>query len=412
MLKEHVMKYIKRWMEEKIAQTLEANPVVILTGPRQVGKSTLLESADFMKDWRYLTLDDPDILEQAKEDPKGLLLEEGPTIIDEVQRCPELLLTIKYLVDQSKRKRKFILSGSGNISLRQSPRETLAGRANYLHLTGFNVREIQGLPPQGILDQIWEGKEIKPYEIKASGDIAQAVWRGALPGVVLASTDKIALERGRSYIDTYISRDIQDLVKIRHPQNFRRLMEALAQATGWESVQEELSKVSGETRTNVSRYISLLQETSLLYELKGYTSRGERAYRQSKYFWFDSGAACFLSGIYSLEALKKTNIKGRYFENLVLQQIQSWASLQTISPEIFYWKPKNGSVEVDFVIRSSHQSIGVEVKSSEKVDFGDTKSMREFLKTHPEVKKGIIIYTGRKIYPIATNIYAVPWSEI
>lgn len=404
------MKYISRWMEEKIKQAFECNPVVILTGPRQVGKSTLLGNADFLKDWRYVTLDDPDALEQAEEDPKGLLWEDVPTIIDEVQRCPELLLTVKFLVDKTKRKRNFILSGSGNISLRQAPRETLAGRVKYLHLTGLHIRELQGLSPQGILGQVWEGKEIMPKDITLSQDIARAVWRGCLPGVVLASNDKIALERESSYIDTYIRRDIQDLVKIRQPQNFRRLMEALAEATGWKSVQEELSKACGETRTNVSRYMSLLQETSLLHELRGYMSKGERAYKQSKYYWFDSGAACFLAGIHSAAVLKKPNVKGRYFENFILQQIFCWGSLQTIMPEVFYWKPKNDSVEVDFVIRSMGKAVGVEVKSSDKVDFGDTKSMREFLNTHPEVKRGIIVYTGQKIFPVATNIYAVPWE--
>lgn len=406
------MQYIKRWMEQKIEESLEAHPIVILTGPRQVGKSTLLENAHFLKNWGYLTLDDPDILEQAKEDPKSLLWEDTPTIIDEVQRCPELLLTVKYFVDQSKRKRQFILSGSGNISLRQHPRETLAGRAKYLHLRGLSYRELKGLPQEGILDSLWEGKEIKFQDIPMAGDITNAVWRGGLPGVVLASSDKVAWDRGSSYIDTYIHRDIQDLVKIRHPQNFRRLMEGLAQSTGWESVQEELSKLCSETRSNVSRYMSLLQDTGLLHELRGYTSKNERAYRQAKYYWFDSGAACFLSGIISSKELIKKNLKGRYFENYIFQQICSWASTLMVEPEIYYWKPKQGSSEVDFVLRSGTNVLGLEIKSSEQIAFKDTKSMREFLKSHPEASKGIIVYCGNKVFPVATNIYAVPYSEL
>lgn len=406
------MKYIPRWMEDRIEQALESHPVIILTGPRQVGKSTLLEHAGFLKGWRYLTLDDADVLEQAKEDPKGLLWENKPTIIDEVQRCPELLLTIKYLVDQTRRQRKFILSGSGNIALRQAPRETLAGRAQYLHMNGFSYRELQGASLQGLLAQAWEGRDIAPVNVKSLTDVMSVVWRGSLPGVVLASNEKVALERGASYIDTYIRRDIQDLVKIRQPQNFRRLMEALAQATGWESVQEELSKTCGETRTNVSRYMSLLQDTGLLHELRGYAAKGERAYKQSKYYWFDSGAACLLAGIHSGTALKKPTFRGRYLENFIFQQIVSWASLQTVTPEVFYWKPKNDSVEVDFVVRSTGKAVGIEVKSSDKIDFGDTKSMREFLKTHPEVSRGIIVYTGQKVFPVATNIYVVPWGVL
>lgn len=404
------MRYIPRWLEARLAEALKSHPVVILTGPRQVGKSTLLENADFLKDWRYLTLDDPDVLEQAKDDPKGLFWEGKPTIIDEAQRCPELLVTIKYLVDKSERRRKFILSGSGNISLRRAPRETLAGRAKYLHLTGFGFRESRGLSVQGVLNELWVDRKIKISNISSSIDITRAVWRGSLPGIVLASNEKIAVERMSGYVDTYIQRDIQDLVKIRHPQNFRRLMEILARATGWESVQEELSNACGESRVNISRYMSLLKDTNLLYELKGYIAKGERAYKQSKYYWFDSGTACFLADILSSADLRKPCVKGRYLENFILQQILSWASLQISAPEILYWKPKAGGEEVDFVVRSGDKAIGIEVKSSKDLTFSDTRPMREFLKSHPQIAKGIMVYGGSKLYPIATNIYAVPWT--
>ena len=406
------MRYVKRWMESQIEDSLESHPVIILTGPRQVGKSTLLESASFLKKWRYLTLDDFDVLEQAKEDPKGLLNEEIPTIIDEVQRCPELLVTVKYYVDKSKRKRQFILSGSGNISLRQAPRETLAGRAKYLHLQGFSYRELKKIPPTGLLNQIWSDEKVDTKNLKPVKNYFKEVWRGGLPGVVLASKEKMAFELSSSYIDTYINRDIQDLVKIRQPQNFRLLMEAIAKATGWESVQEELANYCNESRPNVSRYMSLLQDTSLLHEVKGYVLKKERAYKQAKYYWFDSGAACILSGIRSKKELKKENLKGRYFENFIFQQIMSWGSTQNIEPEMFYWKPKAGGVEVDFVLRSSSKVIGIEVKSSETITFKDTKSMREFFKAHPEAKQGIIVYTGDKIFQVATNIYAVPWFAL
>jgi len=404
------MKYIPRWLEIRLKEALKSHPVVVLTGPRQVGKSTLLGHADFLKDWRYITLDDPDVLEQAREDPKGLFWENKPTIIDEAQRHPDLLLTVKYLVDKSGRQRNFIISGSGNISLRQAPRETLAGRAKYLHLTGFAYREMQGLTAQGLLDKIWSGQDINDSNAKLNIDLARCIWRGGLPGVALAPSEKIALERLSSYIDTYIERDIQNLVKIRHPQHFRRLMEALAQATGWESVQDELSKLCGETRTNVSRYMSLLKETNLLYELKGYSTKSERAYKQSKYFWFDSGSACFLAGIHSAKEFKEPRVRGRYLEGFILQQILSWASLQLITPEVFYWKPKAADIEIDFVLSLAGRAIAIEVKSSETIAFSDTKPMREFLRSHQQVTGGIIVYSGNKVYPVATNVYAVPWA--
>ena len=141
-----------------------------------------------------------------------------------------------------------------------------------------------------------------------------------------------------------------------------------------------------------------------------YTVKNERAYKQSKYFWFDSGSACFLAGVHKPDDLKKPGIKGRYLENFILQQILSWASLQMTPPEIFYWKPKSGEAEVDFVVRSADKMVGIEVKSSEDITFGQTRQMREFLKSHPDASRGIVVYGGRKIYPVASNIYAVPWS--
>lgn len=409
---ELIVKYIPRWLESRISDVLKSHPVVVLTGPRQVGKSTLLKCSESLKGWKYLTLDDVDALEQAVEDPKGLLWEDKPTIVDEVQRCPELLVAIKFIVDSSNRRRKFILSGSGNISLRKRPRETLAGRAKYLHLTGFAYREQMGMGSGGILDSLWKGVGVQAKDAKLPSGIEKHIWRGSLPGIVLARDDNIALERLSGYIDTYLQRDIQDLVNIRHPQNFRRLMGALSEATGWESVQEELSKVCGEKRSNVSRYMSLLKETNLLYELKGYAAKSEKSYRQSKHYWFDSGSACFLAGINSPAGLGKPGIRGRYFENYILQQVLSWASLQIIQPEIFYWKPKNSGMEVDFVLYSPGRVLGLEVKSSSRLGFGDARPMRTFMKSHPEVKNGIIVYRGESIYPVATNIWAAPWSAL
>ena len=186
-------------------------------------------------------------------------------------------------------------------------------------------------------------------------------------------------------------------------------MESLAKSSGWETNQTQLSKLCGEKQENVSRYISLLINTGLLYKLCGYRKYKERAYRQAKYFWFDSGSACLLSGIYSKKDLEQKVLKGRYFENFVLQQIMSWTSTQIIKPDIFYWKLKPEDVEVDFILRSRHSVLGIEVKSTDVITYKHTKSLQKFLKTHSESKKGIIVYKGNKIFQVASNIYAVPW---
>ena len=406
------MGYVSRALEARILEVLKTHPVVVLTGPRQVGKSTLLEHAPFLKDWRYLTFDDSDVLEQAREDPKGLLLEDRPTILDEVQRHTPIFLTIKYFADRSEGKRKFLLSGSGNISLRREPRESLAGRAKYLALTPLGIPEILPRKHAGVLQALLAGKKMLSDETPASVDWKKMVWRGGLPKVALSKSVRSAVEILSGYVDTYLQRDIQDLVKVRHPENFRRLMTALAQATGWTTVQEELSRVSREDRSNVSRYISLLKETGLLYEINGYSLKGEKAYKQSKYYWFDSGVACFLSGIHAPAQLAGGSLKGRYFENLVFQQILFLASLQLVAPEIFYWKLKGDDVEVDFVLEHEGSLLPLEIKSSPDLSYRDTRSLRRFLKAHPQAKQALLVYTGCRTYPIATGITAVPWTDL
>ena len=406
------MPYVQRALEARVAGVLKTHPVVVLTGPRQVGKSTLLKNAAFLQGWRYLTLDDPDVLDQAREDPKGLLGEDKPTILDEVQRHAPIFLVVKYFVDRSQGKRKFILSGSGNVSLRKEPRESLAGRARYLHLTPLGVSELFPRRRSGALDTLFSKGRLDSTRTRLKIDALKATWRGGLPKMALAGSAKSVLEILAGYVDTYIERDIQDLVKIRHPENFRRLMAALAKSTGWTTVQEELSNISGEERSNVSRHMSLLKETGLLYEVKGYGGRGERAYRQAKYFWFDSGIACFLAGIHAPGQLKPGGVKGRYFENLVFQQLLFFSSLQIVPAQIFYWRPKGAELEVDFVLKHQGGVLPVEVKSSEGLTYRDTRAMRQFLKVHPEAKWGILVYAGSRVYPIATGIYAVPWTEL
>lgn len=402
------MGYLSRALEKNVREALSTQPVVVLTGPRQVGKSTLLENASFLKGWRYLTLDDPDVYDQAKHDPKGLLSDQRPTIIDEVQRWVPLMVTVKYYVDASKRKRKFILSGSGNIPLRTGPRESLAGRVRYLHLTPLGLAEMKKRADHSIFHFLVEGKPPPSGDYSSPGNIAQLTWNGGLPQMLGTRSIRQKLSLMADYVDTYLERDIQDLMKIRHPENFRRLMSALAKTTGWASKQEELAQVCGEDRSNVSRYISLLKETALLQELKGYHTKKEKSYRQSKYYWFDSGVACFLAGMNSPKDLADGSQKGRFFENFALQQILFHKSQAIRSFDVMYWQPKGELKELDFVLQLSTGIVPIEVKSSDTLSFRHSETLRRFMASHPEAKQGFLLYSGRKLYPIATNIFAIP----
>ncbi len=130
----------------------------------------------------------------------------------------------------------------------------------------------------------------------------------------------------------------------------------------------------------------------------------------SAFFWFDSGTACFMAGLHSPADLKKPEVRGRFFENHVFQQILAWASVQTIHSELYYWRMKSEEKrEVDFVIRHEKTVLPVEVKSASSLDFRDTRSIRDFLKAHPEAERGLIIYGGGKVQHLASNVTAIPW---
>lgn len=236
-----LQKRLPRLMTPRVANLLKSFPVVIITGPRQTGKSTLIRDLLGQPDRRYLNLDDIDTLQRAELEPDALFAGDEPVTIDEVQRSPNILLAIKRTVDGDRRPGRFLLSGSANLALHRAVSESLAGRAAYLTLFPFTLSEIRGRGDAGR----WSELLAKPEALE--GTYAPAthwrdwVLRGGFPSVALADDADFRSSWFDGYERTYLERDLRDFARIDALADFRRLMRIAALRTGAVQKQAEMA---------------------------------------------------------------------------------------------------------------------------------------------------------------------------
>ena len=404
------MQYLPRWITSRFQEAVADHPVVILTGARQVGKSTFLRHASPMQAWRYLTLDDFDTLEQAQRDPRALLAGKVPLVLDEVQREPRLLSAVKQSVDESRSERRFVLSGSANLLLLQQISESLAGRAVYLTLGPMTVGEVLQQPPSPLLNELMAGN--MPVESSSTApevDLPKLIWRGMMPPLLTMPREVAALRWWEGYVATYLERDLRQLSQIESLADFRRVMIAAALRCGHILNQTELAQDVGVSQSTAHRYLNLLEATHLLLRLPAYArNRTKRLMKRPKVFWADTGLAAFLAGEYDSDSLHQSPLWGHLFESFILHHLSIWSQLQVPQPRLHYWRTTSGH-EVDFVIEHGSRLLAVEVKATSEVRYADVQTLRLFLTEYPEAACGVLCYGGDEIRRLDTRILAVPW---
>jgi len=400
-------KYLKREIEPFLNKALKTMPIVVLTGMRQVGKSTLLQNASSLQKRKYITLDDFPVLEAARRNPEELISGESSLTIDEAQRCPELLLAIKKEVDKDRRPGRFILSGSANFTLLKGVSETLAGRAVYLTLHPFNKREIQGTISQKpfIIEfsNILNSK--KPYQSDSLR--AQELLLGGLPPVCLhPKSDPEFWYKG--YEQTYLERDIRDLSQVADLLVFRNLLKLAALRTGQILKVSEIGRDAKLNNVTTARYLDLLETSFVIRKLTPFLSnRATRLIKSPKLLFNDSGLAAYLAGIEYLDYRKPEAMLGALLETYVAQNLISILESHSTRATLHYWHVQ-GRHEVDFVVEINREIIAIELKAASHWQKKDLSGLKAFMKYTPKCKAALLAYNGTEIVKLEDKIWAVP----
>lgn len=403
--------YCRRLAETAFLEAIKTDPVLVLTGARQTGKSTLLRHALSADVWRYLTCDQFDVLRQIEQDPMALLADPRPLIIDEVQRAPGVLSAIKQLVDVDRQARRFVLSGSANLLLMQQVTESLAGRATFLHLDPLTQCEVARRPRHTGLDDCFAGNPPRCAQPGRVKDWPARIWRGWFPVPALSLTGNAVTRWLDGYVTSYVERDLRQLSQIDSLTDFRRLMQALALRSGTLLNQSEVGRDLGIKQPTVHRYCNLLESSCLLHRLPVYAvNRTLRLIKTPKPYWLDSGLAAHLAGCVDAADIDHT-LWGRLVETAVLQHLRVWCELQTPKARISYWRTVSGH-EVDFVIEWGRKLVAVEVKATSLPQYTHADDLRLFLGEYSEATAGLVVHLGTETTQLDTNIYAVPFANI
>lgn len=409
-------KLLPRLLEPVVERALRLFPVVVVTGARQTGKSTMVRELGTLAKRRYLTLDTAVNRGLAATEPETLLsnANTGKLTIDEVQRAPELLLAIKERVDADRTNGRFLLTGSTNLLLARRVSESLAGRSRYLTLWPMTRREQLGLAACGVWSRLFAEKRSEWMDLVAAEKAPEESWqrlalRGGYPAPALQypaeyqDADRRELFTG--YTQTYLERDLRDLAAIDGLYDFQRLMRAVCLRVGNVLNQVDLARDTGLPRTTVQRYLNLLEVSYQLIRLEPYAvNRTKRLVKSPKLYWSDTGLALHLS--------EAPNPSGPHLENLVCTDLLAWREAQTIRPSIMYWRTSSGE-EVDFVIEWKGKLLGVEVKATSSPGYNAAKPLRVFLEEYgAHALGGLILHGGKETFWISEGVLATPWWRV
>jgi predicted AAA+ superfamily ATPase len=410
--------FLPRLQASQLRAALATMRVVVLTGARQTGKTTLAQELGREDDRVFITLDRPEILELAERDPEALWEGLERLTIDEVQRSPQLLNLLKIEVDRNPAKGRFLLTGSANLLLMESVSESLAGRAGYISLPPFTLAERMGTDGGRLLRLLLE-VDNSASALKLGTDfpsrdvltIPRAVFDGGYPEALQLDSDQARNIWREGYVATYLERDLRNLSAIADLPDFLRLLRLAVLRSGQLVNIDGLARDAGLASSTARRWLNLLEVSCQTVSLPAYaTSRSKRLIKSPKLYPTDSGLACYLCGISEAVSLESFPQLGSLFEAYVLQHLTTFAALLPVRAGLLYWRTTRGE-EVDFVVETPNRLLPIEVKTSRSIGKRDLRGLKAFLGEYPDgAPFGIVLYAGQEWLRPARNVVAIPWA--
>jgi predicted AAA+ superfamily ATPase len=384
--------WIKRKYESTLATLFSQFPSVVVTGPRQVGKTSLVRKC--FPDMEYVSLDLPALAEQAEKGPDAFFSSRGePLIIDEIQYAPSLPRHLKLRIDQDKRPGRYILTGSQNFPLMQGISESLAGRCGILNMLNLSAAEMR---------ETFEHFDENDYLFK--GGFPELYERSNLdPGYWHAG-----------YTSTYLERDVRNILNVGSLRDFDRFLRAVAVRTGQVLSYSELARDVGIAPNTARNWISVLQASGQIFLLEPYhRNLGKRLIKAPKIYMGDTGLALFLMGFENWEAVSRHPVSGSIWETHVIMQVVKHYYSSAKSVPIWFWRTVHGA-EVDLLIERSGKFIAIEAKSSENPGGASLKGILALKKFYGEdcLHTGLIAARTPNEFPLARDVTAVPGSLI
>lgn len=407
---------LRRHLEPVLTEALADTPVVLLNGARQTGKSTLVQALAAAQGRRYLTLDDRVVLAAVRNDPAGFVAGlQGPVVLDEVQRAPELFLDLKAAVDRDRQPGRFLLTGSANVLLLPGLADTLAGRMEVLTLWPLSSAELQGQVGLNRAEALFDGAtELVEPQPCDRAMLADTLLKGGFPEVVARSTQRRRAAWLEAYVETVLQRDVRDLAQLDQLSELPHLLELLAARSGGQLNLAELSRSTRLPQTTLRRYFALLQTLFLVHLVPAWARNpGKRLVKTPKVFVPDTGLLCLLTHLAEsrVAAGAAPGLPGGLVETYVAAQLQQHLAFSSRGLTLWHYRTQAG-VEVDFLLEDrAGRLTGVEVKASASVDASDFKGLRHLQDSQPQAfQRGIVLYGGRERVAFSERLMAVPLS--
>jgi predicted AAA+ superfamily ATPase len=399
-----------RFPADRVTAALKDTPVVMIIGPRQCGKTTLVRGLAAGAR-AYVTLDDDTVMDGARQDPAAFIRGLDQTTIDEVQRAPDLLRAIKRAVDHDRRPGRFLLTGSANVLTLPTVSESLAGRMEVITLLPLSRAEIRGRKP-AFLRKAFTGTLVRPPEEMIGGTLVHAVLTGGYPEMLQRRQPQRRRTWARDYVRAILQRDVRDIADVERLDQMPRLLQVLAHHSGQLTNFAQIGGHNGLDDKTTKKYVAILEQLFLVRRLEPwFRNRLKRLVKTPKLHFLDSGLLAAILGITAERIVRDRTLFGPLLEAFVFSEILKQGTWLDETYTLSHYRDKDQD-EVDIVIENEKaELVGIEVKAGATVNAGDFKGLRKLADaTGDALKLGLVLYDGEQTVPFGDRLFAAPVS--